>query len=129
MTAPDKPVAMWVLQILLVPLALVSILNIFGLPLGPSTSARISWIAFWLALSSWSAAVLVTMALRKPLARWLGGATIALLTFVGVYGLVLRPQSPSPAAWLGALAAIAVGAYWLHAFALSYKARRYFGLI
>lgn len=128
MTEPNKPLAAWILQILLVPAAVVAALNIFGLPLGRSLSARMSWITFWLGLTGWLTAALVTLVQRKSLARWLGGAVIGLCTFLGVYGLVVEAESPGWPAWLGAAGVTALGAYWLYAFALSPQAKRYFGL-
>lgn len=127
MSDAEKPIAIYIMQILLVPATLIAFLNIFGLPLGQSLHARLSWVAFWLTLTCWLGAVLFTLALRKPLARWLGAAVIGVCTFLGVYGLVIA-SAPTLSSWLGAAVVVGAGACWLYGFAFSPKARRYFAL-
>lgn len=92
-------------------------------------------LGVFLALAAWAAAILATTVRRMPIARWLGGAFVLLLASIGMLALLLlaedagrrEPMLLHPSA--GIVPAILLACYWLYAFALSDKARRYVGRI
>jgi hypothetical protein len=140
---PDakKPIAFLIMQILMIPSALLLLVYAFLVLLSrPARSVEAEHYGQYFAsgvfllLFAWAVAILVTAHHRSPAVRWLGGSAIALPILAAVLdllmGLSLKSGSHGYVAGqlLGRVSVIGLECYWLYAFAFAPKARRYLGL-
>ncbi|QYF94916.1 hypothetical protein KY495_06990 [Massilia sp. PAMC28688] len=136
-----KPISFLIMQIFLIPSALL--LLVFGLMLplytpdgssAPGGMGKYIAAAIFLLLFAWAAAILITAYRRKPVVRWLGGAAIgvfilgALSELIAGNGFERGTEAYRFGQLIGRMLVIGLECYWLYAFAFSAKARRYLGL-
>lgn len=139
--AATKPISWWIMQVIMVVAtpALVMYGAMMGLyahdntPRGDGTAGFIVF-AVMLAFALWALSIVITTYRRMPLARWLGGAFIALMmlsglsTVLSIFGATDNSTAFRFGQFVGAGMVLALEAYWLYTFALSPKTRRYVGL-
>ena len=137
MTAPApashaaKPFAILAMQLLLVPVFGLAVLLTVA-PLGRDADAY--QILVGLTLVVWTATLIIKIALRRPAARWLGGAFICAFMCAIVQLLLTEGRfTPGHARfqpnWLtGAIVLLFLLGWWLHLFVCSPRVKRYLGL-
>ena len=99
----------------------------------PRGSGGAEWIVFGIfsVLFAWMLAITITAYRRMPAVRWLGGAFIACIVLLCIFGAYFENMGdPSDVGFqrariiIGTLA-VGLACYWLYAFAFTDKARRY----
>lgn len=137
----DKPIAMWLVQALSMAAAGLSLVygwkwTAIAADSFPRGSGNAKWFVFgiFFVLFVWMLAIAITAYRRMPAVRWLGGAFIACIVLLSIFGAYFENMGdPSDVGFqrmrtiIGTVV-VAIECYWLYAFAFAGKARRYLGL-